>query len=541
MFLQEPFATPDRYDVDAALQDELARRLPPDVLASVRPKLAALGHATATTLADLSARAQAQEPELVHFDPWGRRIDEIVVSTAWKELKAFAATHGVVATGYDAALGAHRRVVQAAVLQLFSSSSAVYSCPLAMTDAAIKVLQEAEPSELRDRLLAGLLSTDPATFITSGQWMTERPGGSDVGRTETVARPTEGGGYTLHGWKWFTSATTSEMALTLARIDDGVNPPVSGSRGLSLFAVEVRRDEHRQLQGIRVERLKDKLGTRALPTAELTLDGLPATLLGQPGRGVARIATMLNITRFYNATASASGMAHAVALARDYAGRRQAFGRTLAEQPLHQRTLRDMEAEAAGALALVMELATLLGREESGTASETDLALLRGLVPIAKLTTGKQAVSVASEALEAFGGAGYVEDTGLPAMLRDAQVLPIWEGTTNVLSLDLLRAQGRDGALTAVIEALLSRLAALEARPRLEVVRAAAAALATALPRLAAEERLEGNARRVALTTGYLWQALLLAETAQTAGEAADRRFVDFVEHRLVAPGAWWS
>ena len=540
MFLQAPPVTPDLFEADAALQDELARRLPADVLDAVRPRLAELGRATATTLATLSRQAQAQEPELVRYDPWGRRVDEIRVSDAWKQLKAFASTHAVVATGYDEALGEHRRVVQAALLQLYSSSSAVYSCPLAMTDAAVKVLNEAEPSELRDRLLAGLLSTDPATFITSGQWMTERPGGSDVGGTETIARPDGSGGWTLHGWKFFTSATTSEMALALARIDDGVNPPVPGSRGLTLFAVEVRRDEHGQLIGIEVDRLKDKLGTRALPTAELTLTGVPATMLGEPGRGVPRIATMLNITRFYNATASASGMGHAVALAKDYAGRREAFGKRLEDHPLHQQALRDMEADAAGALALVMELATLLGKEEAGTATAADLALLRGLVPIAKLTTGKQAVVVASEGLEAFGGAGYMEDTGIPALLRDAQVLPIWEGTTNVLSLDLLRAQGRDGALSAALEILNTRLAAVPELPGLETVRAIAAKLPASLRRLAAEDRLEGQARRVALTTGYLWEALLLAETATAAGPAAARRFSDFVELRFVAPGGWW-
>ena len=219
-----------------------------------------------------------------------------------------------------------------------------------------------------------------------------------------------------------------------------------GSRGLSLFCVEIGREPGRGWRGIVVNRLKDKLGTKALPTAELTLEGAPAVLLGAPGRGVANISGMLNVTRMYNAIASASGMHRACALARDYAARRAAFGRPIAGLPLHAATLADMEAEAAAVLALVMECAALLGGVEAGTATADQRRRLRALIPLAKLTTAKQAVACASEALECFGGAGYVEDTGLPRLLRDAQVLPIWEGTTNVLSLDLLRAEAKDGA-----------------------------------------------------------------------------------------------
>ena len=253
------------------------------MLSALEPELRALGQDTAGTLLQLSSAAEASPPVHVPYDAWGRRIDEILTSAAWKQLKSYAARKRLVACGYDAHLGAHRRVAQAAKLYLFSASSAIYSCPLAMTDAAARVLLDSQEQGLCERLLPRLLSGDPKTFITSGQWMTERPGGSDVGRTETLARPVAKGGYTLHGVKWFTSATTSEMALTLARIDDGVSPPVSGSRGLTLFCVDVRRDDQGQLQGIQVNRLKDKLGTRALPTAELTLDGAPATQIGEPG------------------------------------------------------------------------------------------------------------------------------------------------------------------------------------------------------------------------------------------------------------------
>jgi acyl-CoA dehydrogenase len=528
-FFQDAPRDPDLFAVDAALQAELARRLPADIHAEALRRCAALGEATAGELPDLARQAEAQPPQHVPYDPWGRRVDEIRTSPAWEALRVFSARHALVATGYEAALGEHRRTVQAALLHVFSASSATYSCPLAMTDAAARVLLDLAPAGLRERLVAGLTATDPARFITSGQWMTERTGGSDVGGTETIARPAGGSAYTLHGVKWFTSATTSEMALTLARIDDGGAPPVPGSRGLSLFCVEIGREEGRGWQGIGVNRLKDKLGTKALPTAELTLDGAPATLLGAPGRGVANISGMLNVTRLYNAIASASGMHRACALARDYAGRRVAFGRPLAELPLHAATLADMEAEAAAVLALVMECAALLGRAEAGTATEDQRRRLRALIPLAKLTTAKQAVACASEALECFGGAGYVEDTGLPRLLRDAQVLPIWEGTTNVLSLDLLRAEAKDGSFSAVLADLSARAEALRAgriEGRVvtairEGMRGLVASAGQAVQ--AGGDVLEASARKLALRTGHLAEALCLADTAAGDELAAER------------------
>jgi len=543
VFFQDAPQNPDLYVTDLALQAELARRLPASIHEAALVRCAALGVATADELPRLATQAEAQPPQHIPYDPWGRRVDEIRTSPAWEALRVFSARRGLVASGYDASFGEHRRVVQAALLHLFSASSATYSCPLAMTDAAARVLIDLAPTSLRERLVPGLTTTDPARFITSGQWMTERTGGSDVGNTETIARPAGAVGeerrYTLHGAKWFTSATTSEMALTLARIDDGVTPPVPGSRGLSLFCVEISRVAGEGWRGITVHRLKDKLGTKALPTAELTLDGAPATMLGEPGRGVASISGMLNVTRLYNAIASASGMHRACAMARDYAQRRSAFGHKLADLPLHATTLADMEAEAAAALALVMACASLLGRSEAGVASEDERRRLRALIPLAKLTTAKQAVAIASEALECFGGAGYVEDTGLPRLLRDAQVLPIWEGTTNVLSLDVLRAEAKDGSFSAVLKDM-SRRAELLARPldrvAVTAVRDGVRGLVSAAQMAVqgGREALEANARKLALRTGHVAEALYLADTA-AVNEVASERFRRFAVLRFGA------
>jgi hypothetical protein len=246
------------------------------------------------------------------------------------------------------------------------------------------------------------------------------------------------------------------MAIALGRIRGA--PP--GSRGLSVFLVELR-DEHGALRGIRVNRLKDKLGTRALPTAELTLQEARALLVGAPGDGVRRIATLFNVTRVYNAVAAVGGMRRAVALATDYARRRVAFGAPLIDHALHAETLTELETRTRASFMLAFHVVELLGREECGVASEAERAMLRLLTPVAKLYTAKQAVAVASEALEAFGGAGYIEDTGLPRLLRDAQVLPIWEGTTNVLSLDVWRAIERTDALAPWLAHVRERMDAV--------------------------------------------------------------------------------
>ena len=272
--------------------------------------------------------------------------------------------------------------------------------------------------------------------------MTERIGGSDVGNTETIARKEEDY-YRLYGFKWFTSAATSEIAFTLARIEDENGNTTPRSRGLSLFYLETH-DEQGNYNNIQVERLKDKLGTRALPTAELRLDGTKAYLVGEQGRGVKNITHMLNMTRLYNSVSAISYLRRILALLKDYNSKRYVFGKSLGDQPLHIETVADLETNLHGLFHLTFFTVSLLGKEELHKASDEEIKLLRLLTPITKLYTGKIAIQSISEAVECFGGNGYMEDTGIPKILRDAQVLTIWEGTTNVLSLDMLRALEKD-------------------------------------------------------------------------------------------------
>jgi alkylation response protein AidB-like acyl-CoA dehydrogenase len=509
----------NQYDDDPPLRAYLAWRLPADVHAHIAPGLAALGARAAGDLLALAAAAETAPPWLVQYDAWGRRVDRIETSAAWRALGDAAVEEGIVATAYERREGPWSRLHQFVRLYLYHPSSALYSCPLAMTDGAARVLElHGAPERVRETL-PRLVGRDPRAAWTSGQWMTERTGGSDVSGTGTEARVV-GGQVRLYGTKWFTSAVTSEMALALARDEGGA--------GLSLYYVETR-DADGALSGIRVHRLKDKLGTRAMPTAELTLDGTPAERVGAPGQGVRTVAAMLNVTRLYNACCAAAAMRRAVALARDYAGRRVAFGRTIAAHPLHAATLAALDTEVRAACLLVFELATLLGAEETGAADAPQRALLRLMTPVAKLYTAKQAVAVTSEALECFGGAGYIEDTDLPRLLRDAQVLPIWEGTTNVLSLDVLRVLAKTDAFDAYATDVERRLRAAPA-PHLAPARAAVADALQALREQVArigdgpDARVEAEARGLAYALARCYAGAALVEMAHACAHNDDAR-----------------
>lgn len=505
-FHQQAPSLDNTWTGDVFLRDCLARLLPDDVFTAIAPGLEQLGERATGEMLAFADDAERNPPEHIPFDPWGRRIDDIRVSRGWQELHRVAAEEGIVATAYERKHGEFSRLHQFARLYLYHPSSAICSCPMAMTDGAARIIEMHGTDELRNTAFRKLTSRDPQQSWTSGQWMTEKAGGSDVSQTGTVARQ-HGNDYHLYGTKWFTSATTSQMAFTLARVEKNGK----ASSDLSLFQLELR-DADGRLDHIEVHRLKDKLGTRALPTAELTLHGTRAQLVGEPGKGVRTISTLLNITRLYNACCAASQMRRGMMLARDYADKRIAFGKPLAEQPLHVDTLDGLEAETRIATLMVLHTATLLGRDETGTANDTERKLLRLFTPLVKLYTAKQSIAVSSEILECFGGAGYVEDTGLPKLLRDAQVLAIWEGTTNILSLDLLRAIGKDESLPLWIDDMQQRLDRLDTDELSTVINVIRQWL-DELPDMLQSEP-EKNARRIAWRMARILGATLFAEHA---------------------------
>ncbi len=541
-FFQHPPELDNQYTADRVLRSYLRRTLPPEVLRAVEPSLSEMGELSGGSLFRLQAEDRLNEPQLSQWDAWGKRHDRIELTAVWRNARSIACERGVVATAYENAHHEFSRVHQFALAYLFDGSTDVYTCPLAMTDGAARTLLAHQNRALIERAVPRLKSRNPAEAWTSGQWMTERTGGSDVGLTETVAR-NEGGQWRLYGTKWFTSAITSEMALTLARPEGNG----SGGQGLALFYVETRSIDGRA-NGIFVNRLKEKLGTRKLPTAELTLEGALAVPVTKLEHGIRAIVPMLAVTRTWNAVCAVAAMRRGLALARDYARRRVQFGAPLNDKPLHLETFADLQAEYEAAFQLAFFAVELLGKEENGLLSTTEQKLLRLVTPLAKACTARQLMSVMPEIVEVFGGAGYVEDTGIPRLLRDAQVLPIWEGTTNVLSLDALRAL-TDAETCHAFEHALQTLVHAAKTPALVTLGAHAietTKVAFTHLREASEQgraATEASARGIALTLARSLELALLVRHAEwsSAVEAdaratlAAQRFARIGINRLIS------
>lgn len=519
IFVQSPPRLGNQYQDDRFLRSYLRRVLPPEVMQAIELDLKELGRLAGGELYDLQIEDRLSEPQLLHWDAWGNRIDRIAVTPLWQRVAPIAARFGLIGIPYERAHGRYSRIHQFASVFLFHPSSDVYTCPLAMTDGAARTLSVTGNAKLIERAIPRLTSRDPAQAWTSGQWMTESTGGSDVGTSCTTAQRDATGAWRLHGKKWFTSAITAQMALTLARPEGNG----AGGSGLAMFYVETRDAEGR-LNHIRVERLKDKLGTRKVPTAELLLEGARAELVGESRNGTRAIEPMLVVTRAWNSVTSVAFMRRAVTLAKAYANERSAFGAKLNDLPLHIETLADLEVETRGAFLLAFEFVALLGRLEANELSAEQAALLRLLTPVSKLLTAKQAVAVVSEAIEAFGGAGYVEDTGLPAILRDTQVLPIWEGTTNVLALDAVLRSGLGAGLAALKARMNECVATLREPTFVELGQRALHSVEQVeqwLGKSGDAERVQANARRVAIALGRAFELALLCEHGQWSVDSA--------------------
>lgn len=507
-FVQKAPQLNNEYTADEFLKDYLSVYMPKHILQEIEPDLEQFGKRVATELIEYANACENNPPKLISFDAWGKRVDKIEVALDWEKLEAVAAEEGLIAIAYERKYAEHSRLYQFTKLYLYTPSSAIYTCPLAMTDGATRLIELYGDEFLKSKPYKGLTSRNPNDFLTSGQWMTERTGGSDVSRSMTFAYK-ENDEYILKGHKWFTSAITADMAFTLASTEQ----PEDGKRApLSLFYLPIRNDEG-SLNGIEVEALKDKLGTKALPTAQLHLTGAKARLVGEKGKGVRTIATLFNVTRIYNTISAVSYMRRAYSLSKEYGKIRFAFGKNIEQHLLFKKSLLDLEIAYESCTLLALYLTQLLGKEDCKIASETEEDLLRILTPIAKLYTAKQSISSASEHIEMFGGLGYLEDSNIPVMLRNTQVLSIWEGTTNVLSLDMLRAMQKENGLDAFknfADKMLASITSVELHDAKNQINKKYKALLTFLTQVTSQEEMEACSRDVAfyigdLTIAFLW------------------------------------
>ncbi|UMP04850.1 acyl-CoA dehydrogenase family protein [Amycolatopsis sp. EV170708-02-1] len=395
------------------------------------------------------------EPVLRTHDRVGNRIDEVEFHPYWHELMDVAVSYGLHAAPWrDPRPGAH--AARAAKMYVWGQVDAGHTCPISMTYAAVPALRfNPELSARYEPLLAateydfGLREPSSKRGLIAGMSMTEKQGGSDVRANTTTARPLGDGSYVIVGHKWFTSAPMSDMFLTLAQAPGG----------LSCFLLpRVLPDGSRN--GIRLQRLKDKLGNRSNASSEIEYDDAIGWLIGEEGRGVRTIIEMVNNTRLDCAVGSASGMRYGAVRAIHHARHRRAFGANLVDQPLMGNVLADLVVESEAATTVGMRLASATDRPDD----EQEQAFRRLGLAVTKYWVCKRGPSHAVEALECLGGNGYVEESGMPRLYREAPLMSIWEGSGNVAALDALRAMAKQPESVAAYFTEVERASGADAR-----------------------------------------------------------------------------
>lgn len=450
-----PVAQPDTremnfYLADPSLRGVLGVYLDEVTQAALEPHLERLGGLVGARLDDLARAADLNPSVLHHRDRTGEDRQHIEKHPAYEEMERLAfGDFALTVMSHRAALGRNApwpSLAKYALTYLFVQSEFGLMCPVNMTDSLTRTIRQYAAPELLDRYLPGLLADDPAEMFQGAMFMTERFAGSDVGATVTRAVP-EGQHWRLWGDKWFCSNADADVALVLAR-PKGAG---EGTRGLGLFLLP-RMLEDGQPNSYRIVRLKDKLGTRAMPSGEIRLEGAIAYLVGDLGQGFKQMAEMVNQSRLSNGVRAAGLMRRAVHEALAVARGREAFGRRLIELPLMRRQLAKMIVPAEQALAIVGYTADCLDRADAGEAEAQ--ALRRILTPLVKLRACRDARKVTGDAMEARGGCGYVEEFIEPRLLREAHLGSIWEGTSNIIALDVIRAARKAGAHAALATAL---------------------------------------------------------------------------------------
>lgn len=444
------------YDRDPAFAEVMGATLAPRWLDWARPRFEATGEAAATRWADLAVTANENPPKLRTHNAWGERIDAVEMHPAYEQLAKEAYEAGVVWPRFNPILDGQKAPwgVVFGLGYLFGQAEQGLFCPVCLTAGTAWLLERFAEPALRERYLSRVASPTYDNLMEGAMFLTERTGGSDVGAAIVEARH-EGGTWRIYGDKWFCSNAGRAQAMMVLARPQGAP---AGTRGLGLFMIP-RDLPDGQRNAIRFNRLKDKLGTKSMPSGELTFEGAVAYPVGPLERGFASMAEMLNLSRLYNAVASIANMRRTLNTATAYLHARSAFGQVVTNAPMVRRQLVDLEVELEAGLRLVFEAIALLDRAEAGEASVRDQGVLRVLTPIIKYHTARAAMDTASYCAELLGGNGYIEEWQVARFLRDAQVLPIWEGTTNILVLDVLRSFAKEGTGPALLAWLGERLA----------------------------------------------------------------------------------
>ncbi|MPY93331.1 MAG: DNA alkylation response protein [Acidimicrobiia bacterium] len=526
------------FETDPGLQALLAVYLSPDLLAHLRPVLARLGGLAGGVLDDLAHTADTHPPELAHRTRTGVDEQRILKHPAYVEMERLAFGDFALAaiSHRDHVLGWPGRMpatVKYALTYLFVQAEFGLCCPVSMTDSLTRTLKKFGAPDLVARYLPSLTSLDLDELAQGAMFMTEQGAGSDIAATTTLAAPAPGepGTWRLTGDKWFCSNPDAALAMVLARIEGGP----AGLGGVSLFLLP-RRLEDGTPNRYRIIRLKDKLGTRSMASGEIRLEGAEAWLVGEPGRGFVQMADMVNNSRLSNGVRAAGLMRWAVSEAFFVARHREAFGSRLMELPLMRRQLMKLLVPSEQARTMVFQTADALGLADAGDAQAYSLA--RILTPLIKFRACRDARKVTGDAMEVRGGCGYIEDFSDARLLRDAHLGSIWEGTSNIVALDVRRAVRRERSLEA-LGAHLGKLLAESSldeglRGRFQRVQDGAFTLAEA----AAADGGEALARRAATGLYNVTTAVAMAWELARIGTPDRLALAEVVlRHRLLPPG----
>ncbi len=528
------------WHMDPDYADLLRLYLEPEIFARVVPHFERMGGLVGGRLEQLALEADRNPPKLHIRARNGADHEWIEKHPAYVELErvAFsefglaAMSHRPGVFGHDAKLPA---VVKYGLVYLFVQAEFGLCCPLSMTDSLTRTLVKFGDPDLVAQHFEALTTQDFDALAQGSMFMTEQVAGSDVGAIETTARLVDGQ-WRLYGDKWFCSNPDAALGMVLARPEGGA----PGTRGLSLFLLP-RHLPDGSRNAYRILRLKDKMGTKSMASGEIALEGATAWLVGDPGQGFKQMADMINNSRLANGVRSAGMMRRSVNEARFIAENRTAFGRKLIDLPLMRRQIDKMTATAEQARSFVLQTAAMLDRADGG--DEHARRVLRILTPLVKFRACRDARKVAGDAMEVRGGCGYIEEWSDARVLRDAHLGSIWEGTSNIVALDVARATRREGALEALDDHLKGLLEEVDDSDGNRRALADASARAVALMHeVAHAPEMESEVRRAASGLYNAASAVMMGwestRLARQSNRASGTRMVlarDVLAHKLSA------
>jgi acyl-CoA dehydrogenase len=530
-------AIPDRsgvnaFEEDAGFEALLKLYLPDDLLAHLRPHLHRLGKLAGGPLDALAGTADHHPPTLEHRTRTGVDRQSIVKHPAYVEMERLAfCEFGLAAMSHRAGVldwpATMPAAAKYALTFLFVQAEFGLCCPLSMTDSLTRTLRKFGSPELVERYLPALLAQDLDALAQGAMFMTEQGAGSDIAATSTIAHR-DGEAWKLSGDKWFCSNPDAALAMVLARVDGGPE----GLRGVSLFLLP-RTLEDGSTNAYRIIRLKDKLGTRSMASGEIRLEGALAYLVGEPGRGFVQMADMVNNSRLSNGVRAAGMMRRAAAEALHIARHRKAFGRKLIDMPLMQRQLAKIMMPGEQARTVMFQAADALRRSDGGETAA--YPLLRILTPLLKFRACRDARRVTGDAMEVRGGCGYIEEWSDPRLVRDAHLGSIWEGTSNIVAQDVIRAVVRESSLPALRRHLLSLLGQTSLHAAVHQRLSGLIDDACRLAELAAQAGGDRLARQAASGLYHITSAVAMAWEASATGSTRRMALAQFVvRHRLM-------